>query len=203
VHVSTTQEVVDVGLRTILERADAPFTIVTDGDPLGTPDVVLFDVIHMSEGDTVELERWLKDSDTTVIAIDRTLKPELGVRARESGVEWSITLGITAQELVQVITESIAGELDQSSVATEWDPDSHLGAEAGLSPRESEVLRGVVMGRSNHEIAEEMFLSINSVKTYIRSTYRKIGVTGRGQAILWGISNGFPTGDTDADTGTD
>ena len=36
-----------------------------------------------------------------------------------------------------------------------------------------------------------MFLSINSVKTYIRSAYRKIGVTPRSQAVLWGVENGF------------
>ena len=36
-----------------------------------------------------------------------------------------------------------------------------------------------------------MYLSINTVKTYIRSAYRKIGVTTRPHAILWGIQHGF------------
>ena len=36
-----------------------------------------------------------------------------------------------------------------------------------------------------------MFLSINSIKTYISSAYRKIGVARRTQAVLWGMSNGF------------
>ena len=36
-----------------------------------------------------------------------------------------------------------------------------------------------------------MYLSINTVKTYIRSAYRKIGVTGRSHAILWGVDHGF------------
>lgn len=193
VHVSTTQEVVRAGLRVILEQADASLRITTEGPLVGTPDVVLFDVIHMDDGDTTDLERWLKDSDTTVIAINRTLKPELGEHARKHGVEWSITLGITARELGRVIEQAISGHLEDSDVAVEWDPAAHLGADAGLSPRESEVLRLVVSGRSNAEIAEEMHLSINSVKTYIRSTYRKIGATSRSQAILWGIQNGFPT----------
>jgi two-component system, NarL family, response regulator LiaR len=34
-------------------------------------------------------------------------------------------------------------------------------------------------------------LSINSIKSYIRSAYRKIGVTSRSRAILWGIDHGF------------
>ena len=44
-----------------------------------------------------------------------------------------------------------------------------------------------------HRIAETLFLSINSVKTYIRSTYRKISVTSRGPAIVWAIQHGFLT----------
>ena len=50
-----------------------------------------------------------------------------------------------------------------------------------------------MLGHSNQEIADALFLSINSVKTYIRSTYRKIDVTSRGQAIVWAIQNGFLT----------
>ena len=57
--------------------------------------------------------------------------------------------------------------------------------------REAEVLALITQGRSNREIADVMYLSINTVKTYIRSAYRKIGVTGRPQAMLWGIDHGF------------
>ena len=45
---------------------------------------------------------------------------------------------------------------------------------------------------SNQEIADTLFLSINSVKTYIRSTYRKLGVDNRAQAVAWALQNGFP-----------
>ncbi len=43
----------------------------------------------------------------------------------------------------------------------------------------------------NIEIAGLMFLSINSIKTYIRSAYQKIGVSTRVQAVLWGVEHGF------------
>jgi DNA-binding CsgD family transcriptional regulator len=36
-----------------------------------------------------------------------------------------------------------------------------------------------------------MYLSINTVKTYIRSAYGKIGVTARPQAMRWGLDHGF------------
>jgi DNA-binding NarL/FixJ family response regulator len=126
--------------------------------------------------------------------VDRTLRPDLGTRAKEKGVEWAITLDIAPAELVEVIRDAVSGNLDDAgNVAQEWDQADFLGASAGISPRESDVLQLVVLGHSNQEIAETLYLSINSVKTYIRSTYRKIDATSRAQAIVWAIQNGFLT----------
>jgi DNA-binding NarL/FixJ family response regulator len=175
----------------ILEWAKAPFRIVTAGPAGADPDVVLFDVIKMRDGDTDELETWLKDSAATVIAINRTLRPELGAQARAHGVEWAIDLGISDDDLVRVIEEAVAGTLEDSDVAQEWDSDEYVGQDAGLSRREADVLQYIVQGASNQEIAESLFLSINSVKTYIRSTYRKIDANSRSQAAVWGLQHGF------------
>ena len=65
------------------------------------------------------------------------------------------------------------------------------GRDHGLSARESEVLCLIAQGLSNQEIADRAYLSINSVKTYIRSAYRKIGVERRTQAVLWATRNGL------------
>ncbi|MGE3379737.1 MAG: LuxR C-terminal-related transcriptional regulator [Nocardioides sp.] len=76
--------------------------------------------------------------------------------------------------------------------------------ESILSARESELMALITAGATNREIATRMHLSINSVKTYIRSAYRKINVTSRSQAVLWGVRNGYLSheqdhGDPDAD----
>jgi DNA-binding NarL/FixJ family response regulator len=191
VEIATTQQVVEVGLRTILETADAPFEITTRGPAGSEPDLVLFDVIQLRDGDVTRLKRWLTDTVSTVIAIDRTLRPELGALARATGVEWGITLGITAEELVLLIEEAISGRLEDSEIVQEWEPGSYVGQEAGLSHREADIVRLVVTGLSNQEIADQLYLSINSVKTYIRSAYRKIGATSRAQAVVWGMAHGF------------
>ncbi len=177
-----------------LETADGPLEITFEGPAEGQPDVVLYDVINLNDGNGADLDHLLKHTVSTVIAIDRTLKPDLGTRAKERGVEWAITLDITAEQLVAVIQDAVSGNLeDATNVAQEWDATDFLGAAAGISPRESDVLQLVVMGHSNQEIADALFLSINSVKTYIRSTYRKVNATSRGQAIVWAIQNGFLT----------
>jgi len=58
-----------------------------------------------------------------------------------------------------------------------------------LSKREREVITLISQGCTNQEIAETLYLSVNSVKTYIRTAYRRIDVTRRSQAVIWGIAN--------------
>ncbi|WP_193609164.1 LuxR C-terminal-related transcriptional regulator [Nocardioides lijunqiniae] len=60
-----------------------------------------------------------------------------------------------------------------------------------LSSRETEILSLIVRGLSNQEIADAAYLSINSVKTYIRTAYKKMGVTRRSQAVVWAMQHGF------------
>jgi DNA-binding CsgD family transcriptional regulator len=61
----------------------------------------------------------------------------------------------------------------------------------GLTGREVEVLELIAEGLTNQEIADRVYISINSVKTYIRSAYRKIGVNSRSQAAVWGLQHGI------------
>ncbi|MDT0184746.1 response regulator transcription factor [Microbacterium sp. ARD31] len=60
-----------------------------------------------------------------------------------------------------------------------------------LTTRERETLAHIATGRSNVEIAASMQISLNSVKSYIRSAYRKTGVQSRSQAVLWAVSHGL------------
>ncbi len=62
----------------------------------------------------------------------------------------------------------------------------------GLSARELDILELVGSGVSNSEIAAGLYLSINSIKSYIRTAYRKIDVTTRSQAVLWAVEHAVP-----------
>ena len=64
-------------------------------------------------------------------------------------------------------------------------------AVADLSPREVDVMRLVTNCYSNQEISETLYLSLNSVKTYIRGAYRKIGAPTRSHAVVWGVQHGL------------
>ena len=74
----------------------------------------------------------------------------------------------------------------RSAVGLDWP-----GRGEGLSDRESEILALITQGKSNAEVATLTYLSPNTVKSYIRTIYRKIGVGSRTQAVLWGVDHGF------------
>ena len=65
------------------------------------------------------------------------------------------------------------------------------GRGEGLTDRESEILALITQGKNNAEVAALTYLSPNTVKSYIRTIYRKIGVASRTQAVLWGVNSGF------------
>jgi len=58
-----------------------------------------------------------------------------------------------------------------------------------LTPREIEILSFVAAGSKNDQIAEELFISPNTVKTHIYNIFKKINVPNRLQAALWAAQN--------------
>jgi len=64
-------------------------------------------------------------------------------------------------------------------------------AEANLTDREAEVLRLIAQGRSNAEIAAELFLGVETVKTHVRNVLAKLGARDRVQAVITAFESGF------------
>ncbi|MFQ5717316.1 MAG: PAS domain S-box protein, partial [Nitrospinales bacterium] len=58
-----------------------------------------------------------------------------------------------------------------------------------LTSREKEILLHVASGAANQEIADQLYISLHTVKTHIYNIFRKIGVDGRLQAALWAAKN--------------
>jgi DNA-binding NarL/FixJ family response regulator len=60
-----------------------------------------------------------------------------------------------------------------------------------LGQREAEIVGLIAQGLSNQEIGERLYLSINTIKSYVRSAYNKMRVETRVQAVLWAIDHGL------------
>ena len=62
---------------------------------------------------------------------------------------------------------------------------------AKLSEREVDIVRRIATGMSNDQIADSIFVSVNTVKSYIRSAYRKMRVGTRSHAVVWAFDHGL------------
>ena len=58
-----------------------------------------------------------------------------------------------------------------------------------LTEREKEVLELIIQGKSNPQIANELILSIHTVKAHLESVYKKLGVHNKVQAAVYTIVN--------------
>jgi two-component system, NarL family, response regulator LiaR len=157
-------------------------------------DIVLYDTFAQIQGSGIDLEDFVRDSGAKVVIYSWNLERKLIEQAIAAGARGYLSKVLTGPQIVAALERVMRGEIvilpgdSEASVdgAGDWP-----GRAAGLTPREAEIVALITQGLSNQEIATRAFLSINSVKTYIRTAYRKINVTSRSQAVLWGVENGF------------
>lgn len=184
-------EVIRSGLAQLLDDSDRTAVVHTaahDGH-LGDADVVIYDLTGSGEAGQQDLVH-LMSTRTPIVAVQPHSRSDLGEDARLSGVSELVGLDVTAGELVAALERAAAG----TSAELEGRRASYRGElqeEFGLTDRELDVLEQVASGRTNDEIAQELYLSINSVKSYIRAAYAKIGAATRSQAVLWAIEHGL------------
>jgi DNA-binding NarL/FixJ family response regulator len=188
VAVAGAGDVVESGLRSILQGARDLEVMETYPHFGVIPDVLVYDVAGSEPDDGSELFGFIEEQESAVVVVGRPLRPDLAARAMARGAAAYVSLEADGLDILAVIREAARAETGFQDMST-W--PQGLGAEADLSPQEVELLGGVVRGYSNTEIAEMMSLSPNTVKSYIRSAYRKIGVTTRAQAVAWCIQRGF------------
>ncbi len=157
-------------------------------------DVVLYDTFGQVQGAGIDLEDFVRDSGAKVVIYSWNLRPALIEQAIAGGASGYLSKVLTGPVIVEALERIMNGEIvilagdHETSVCGEGD---WPGRSAGLSPREAEVVALIARGLSNEEIAERAYVSMNSVKSYVRSAYRKIGVERRTQAVLWAVANGF------------
>lgn len=197
-------EIVVAGLREMLAPHRERIEVVSpDDDGLDRIDIVLYDSYGQEHGALEAVRATLGPiaHDRVVLYTWRTTQ-QLSQAALAAGIDGVLSKTISADELassLQLINDGhrifAAPQEGQPHAAGPEVPSRRRsgsdwpGREAGLTMREAEMITLISMGLSNAEIASRTFLSPNSVKSYIRSAYRKIGVARRSQAVAWGLDN--------------
>jgi NarL family two-component system response regulator LiaR len=188
-------ELVVVGIAGILQRFPDQIDVVeldSGTVPEAEVDVVLYDSFGQAQGAALDIASLVGQTSAKVVVFSWNTQPDLVEQSLAAGADGYISKSVSGDDLVKQIAMVHAGETvvpqdeDVDGAVGRWPGDEH-----GLSPREAEVLALICQGLSNDDICNRAFLSINTVKTYVRTLYRKIGVDSRTQAVLWGIDHGF------------
>ena len=110
-------------------------------------------------------------------------------RALQAGARGYLLKGMDADELIDAIRTVHGGKTRiPASVAQRL--AGRIGGQE-LTARETEVLRQIVAGKSNKEIASHLFISEATVKTHINSLLGKLGVSDRTQAATTALQRGI------------
>ncbi|RBP65649.1 LuxR family two component transcriptional regulator [Brevibacterium sanguinis] len=161
------------------------------------PDVVVMDV-RMPRLDGLEATRHLVDlqEPPRILILTTFDSDDYVFEALRAGADGFVLKRAQPEELVRAVHTVAGGEallypqkVREMASRAQRRPD-RVGA-AGLSRREEEVLTRMARGLSNSEIAAEMFLGVETVKTYVSSVLAKLGARDRTQAVIVAFESGF------------
>jgi NarL family two-component system response regulator LiaR len=190
-------EVVVTGLAQMLapypERVSV-VEIVANKQVASAVDIALYDTFAASALAAIDVKSVLTGSNARrLVVYSWDLDPRLVSSALTGGAHGYLAKRLPASDLVSALERIHAGETIVSEAAPRQDcrAGDWPGRLDGLTERESEIVALITNGLSNQQIADRAYLSINTVKSYIRSSYQKMSVSSRSQAVLWGIAHGF------------
>ena len=161
-------------------------------------DVVLLDV-RMPDGDGVTALGHIKldKPNLPIVMFSAFDNPAHVARAVALGASGFLLKGCTRDELLNAIRKAAAGEniftRDELRRVTGALATPRLAAdvEVPLTQREGEVLRQMVDGLTNKQIAETLHVSYETIKEHVQHILGKIGVTDRTQAAVWAVRKGL------------
>jgi DNA-binding NarL/FixJ family response regulator len=160
------------------------------------PDLVLMDVRMPGLGGLEATRRLVHlYPEAKVIMLTAADDRDQVAAAVSSGARGYLLKDVSHEELCAAVAHALDGmDLVEPSLRralTTRDAARTGPAQAQLTERELQVLRGMSQGKSNSAIGRELYLSEDTVKTHARRLFRKLGVNDRAQAVALGFRRGL------------
>lgn len=195
-------DVVRAGLRSLFDAEEA-LTVVGEAGTaddalrrvgLDTPDIVVMDV-RLPDGSGIDACREIKKRwpETKVLILTSYAFDDALMEAFDAGAAGYVLKRVDAEGLVDAVVrvgngEYLFGEVLDAAVAARIRTDGESGTKLDLlSEQERNVLDLLAVGRSNKQIATEMFLSDKTVKNYVSHILAKLDVASRTEAAAYAV----------------
>ncbi len=197
------------GLKSLMRTRDDLVEVVAEAETgleairlveLHRPDIVLMD-IYMPQGDGLSATKEIcaRFPGTAVVMLTSSENEEHLFEAMRLGASGYLLKSLDADELFDLLTRVIQGEVAMTrtmasrllkGLATgRHEPD---GEKEKLTEREADVLRLVARGNSNPQIAAELCITVNTVKTHLKNILSKLQLDNRTQVAAYVAKAGLP-----------
>ncbi len=161
------------------------------------PDVVLLD-LALPDGDGIDAGRAILEAhpDTVVLALSASTDPRAATEAAKAGFRGFVAKDARLPTVVEAIRGALAGRSVMVRPAQPSPPSLRGGVSAnllasGLTMREREVLELLVAGSGSRAIAEDLQISLNTVRTHVQSVLTKLQVHSRLEAAAFAVRHGL------------
>lgn len=176
------------GMTVVAEASDGEQAI--EAHRTHKPDVTLMDLRLPKIGGADAIARIRQENPAARIIVLTTFDGDEDIfRALQAGAKGYLLKGMDAADLTEAIRAVYAGKSRIPATVAEKLAD-RMGGPA-LTTRELEVLKRIVAGRANKEIAGDLNISEATVKTHINSILSKLGVSDRTQAATSALQRGI------------
>lgn len=198
-------EMVRIGVSAYLS-AQPDIVVVAEADDGGEavklalelrPDIILMDLV-MKEMDGIEATKQIMENwpEAKIIIVTSFLDDEKVYPALEAGATSYMLKTSKAEEIAKAIRETYRGKsvLEPEvtgKIMTKMREKPVVKKHDQLTEREMEILLLMAQGKSNQEIADELFIALKTVKVYVSNILGKLEVQDRTQAVIYAFKHGL------------
>jgi DNA-binding NarL/FixJ family response regulator len=155
------------------------------------PDLVVLDISMPQLDGLACLDQIRKRyPDVKVVILSASGDPDRVQAALARGAKAYVLKSVDVRDLASALRQAIEGTVFQA-LGVQQDSDGQLAGSAGLTKRETAILKAVARGLTNQAIGREFWVSEQTVKFHLRNIFRKLEVGSRTEAARYAFEHGL------------